>query len=134
MTGTGSVNWRLLVLVPATFFATAVLVGGAVAALLEPRIEFSLFLGIPAGLLFGAVVSAFVAAGLVARRSLRRRIATAAAGFSLVFLLSFGGLLLVLDAAVVVTLGLSVVLGLVAGVLGFVRSQPRMTSHAGSTT
>lgn len=134
MTGTGSVNWRLLVLVPATFFATAVLVGGAVAALLEPRIEFSLFLGIPAGLLSGVVVSAFVAAGLVARRSLRRRIATAAAGFSLVFLLSFGGLLLVLDAAVVVTLGLSVVLGLVAGVLGFVRSQPRMTSHAGSTT
>lgn len=134
MTGTGNVNWRLLVLVPGTFFATAVLVGGAVTAILEPRIEFSLFLGIPAGLLFGVVGSAFVAAGLVSQESLRRRIASAAAGFSLAFLLSFAVALLVLDAGTVVSLGFSVVLGLVGGVFAYARSRPEMTGHSGSTT
>lgn len=131
MTGTGNVNWRLLVLVPGTFFATAVLTGGAVTAIFEPRIEFSLFLGIPAGLLTGVLVSAFVAAELVSRDSFRRRIAMGVAGFSLAYLLSFVGALLILDAGVVGSLVLAIVLGLAGGVLAYVRSNSGTSGHPG---
>lgn len=134
MRDTDGPTWRLIVLVPSTFFATALLVGGAVSALLEPWIEFSLFLGIPAGLLAGVVAAGGVAAGFVVENSpVRTQIAMGVAGFSLAFLLSFGGVLLVLDAGVVISLGLSVVLGLVGGVFAYVRSRPGTIGHSGST-
>jgi hypothetical protein len=81
------------------------LVGATVTAVLEPRIEFSLLVGLPAGLVAGALAVVLVAMGLRADGERSSRLALAAGWFGIAFLV----------VAVGVAVLLSVTLGLVAG-------------------
>ena len=110
----------IAVLVTSAFLTSGLLVGLAVTAVLESRIEFSLFLGIPAGLLAGVLVAWGVWRGLSGADQPRRRsVAWAVAGFSLAFLLSFGALVLFLNEGSAMSLGLGLAGGLVGGVLAY---------------
>lgn len=98
--------------------ATFLLVGGAVTALFEQWVEFSLFIGIPVGLLAAVVVAGGVAASLTADApAKKRRIAGLVSGFSLGFLGALAALLLVWDGGVTASLGVSIVVGLAGSIL-----------------
>ena len=113
-------SWKS-VAIAGTVAITAFLVAGiAVTALLEPRIEFSLFLGIPTGVFAGVLVAWGVNRGLTTEEDPRRRsVAWTVGGFSLAFLFSLVGFVLVLDEGVAMSLGLSLAGGLVGGLLAF---------------
>lgn len=101
-------NLRKLGLTIAAGIATVLVVGVAVTELLQPRIEFSLLVGIPAGLFAGAVVAAVVAWSVGEGRSAQqRRLAVALGSFAAAFLA-------VLVAGALLSVG--TVLGTVAGV------------------
>lgn len=87
--------------------AAFLLVGAVVTAVLEPRIEFSLFLGIPAGLVAGALTVAGVAYGLRADSEHLPALASSAGWFGIAFLV----------VAVAVGVFQTVLLGIVAGVV-----------------
>ena len=109
-----------LALVASAFLASGLLVGLGVTAALEPRIEFSLFLGIPTGVFAGVLVAWGVNRGLTTEEDPRRRsVAWTVGGFSLAFLFSLVGFVLVLDEGVAMSLGLSLAGGLVGGLLAF---------------
>jgi hypothetical protein len=109
-----------VVLVASAAVASGLLVGLAVTAALESRIEFSLFLGIPAGLLASVLAGWGVWRGLTAVSDPRRRsVAWAVAGFSLAFLLTFGALVLLLNEGATMSLGLGLAGGLVGGLLAY---------------
>lgn len=76
---------RTLALAGLAGIAGLVLVGAAVTELLAAWIEFSLFLGIPAGLLAGGAAAFLVLVRLEDRSATRRRPALAAAGFGVTF-------------------------------------------------
>jgi hypothetical protein len=98
--------------------ATFLLVGGAVTALFEQWVEFSLFIGIPVGLLAAIVVAGGVGAGLTADApATRRRIARLVSGFSLGFLGALAVLFLVWDGGVTASLGVAIVVGLAGSIL-----------------
>ncbi|SFS10076.1 hypothetical protein SAMN05216559_3655 [Halomicrobium zhouii] len=78
---------RNVALVVASGLAAFLAVGVAVTELLRPSIEFSLFVGLPAGVVAGVLVSAGVYLGLGDETSTgRRRVALAAGAFGGVFL------------------------------------------------
>lgn len=80
-------NLKTLALVFGAAIATFLLVGIAVTELVQPWIEFSLFVGIPAGILAGAIAGALVALGLQTDApDQRKRVAQSFAAFGLVFL------------------------------------------------
>ena len=108
---------KSLVLAAGVGLATFLLVGGAVTAIVEQWIEFSLFIGIPVGLLAAVVTAGSVAIGLSEDATTKQRIAKIAAGFSLGFLLSLAVLLLFWNGGITVSLGISLGIGLVAAVL-----------------
>lgn len=98
----------------ATGLAAFLVVGVTVTELASARIEFSLFVGIPAGLLAGLVAAAFVAMRLgpnVAPE--RRRPALALAAFGVVFLAALLVATLGLDVRNSVALPVAAVVGLV---------------------
>lgn len=101
--------------------ATFLVVGVAVTAIAEPRIEFSVFLGIPAGLVAGAVAAAAVYLGLGDDAPAeRRRVATAFGLFGAGHLL----MLVVLSAAgqgIILSIITGIVVGIVAAVIGYLR-------------
>ena len=76
--------------------ATFLLVGVLVTELTAARVEFSLFLGIPAGLVAGTAAAAVVFARLGDPDPAKRRVALASGGFGVAFvgvlLLLAGGL------------------------------------------
>lgn len=108
---------KSLVLAAGVGLATFLLVGGAVTAILEQWIEFSLFIGIPVGLLAGVLAAGGIAVGLSEEASTRQRIAKIVAGFSLGFLLSLAVLLLIWNGGFTLTVGISIAVGLVTAVL-----------------
>lgn len=110
-------NSKSLVLAASGGLATFLLVGGAVTAIIEQWIEFSLFIGIPVGLLAAVLAAGGVAIGLSEDATTKQRIAKIVAGFSLGFLLSLAVLLLVWNGGITVSLGISIGIGLVAAVL-----------------
>ncbi|MCU4801793.1 hypothetical protein OB920_15540 [Halobacteria archaeon HArc-gm2] len=114
---------RNLVLVVASGLAAFLVVGVAVTELLRPSIEFSLFVGLPAGLVAGVLVSAGVFLGLGDETSARRRrVALAAGVFGGVFLtvlLVAGGLF---GLGTVTALAFATLSGVAAAVATFVRS------------
>ncbi|MFB6085914.1 MAG: hypothetical protein ABEJ84_03775 [Halodesulfurarchaeum sp.] len=134
MTTNRGPSWKRFVLVPSVFFAAGLLIGGAVTALLEPRMAFSLLLGIPAGLLAGVVAAGAVAVGLTSENSRRRQIGRGIAGFSLAFLSSFAAALLALDLGTVVSLGLALVIGLAGSAFAVRRGPPETAEHPSSKT
>lgn len=102
--------------------ATFLLVAAAVSEVLLPRIEFSVFVGIPAGLAAGLVVGAVVFLGLLDHEYGRRYRMAASLG-------AFGAAALLVLLAARVALGLtnsqSLVLAAVGGVLAGVASYAR---------
>lgn len=95
--------------------ATFLVVFVAVSELLVPTIEFSVLVGIPAGLIAGVAAIAGVLLGLGERsRGPTRSLAVALGTFGLVLLVALVGALLLLK----VSLTLSLVGGTVLGVLG----------------
>lgn len=103
--------------------AAFVLVGVAVTALLEPRIEFSVFLGIPAGLVAGAIAAGAVYLGLGDDVPAERyRVALAFGMFGAGLLVS---LVVLAFAGQGITLSIvaGIVVGLVAAAVGYLRGK-----------
>lgn len=102
-------------------FAVLLVVGAAVTELALPWIEFSLFVGFPAGLVAGVAVAAAVYLGLAADApARRRRVAVATAGFGAVFLAVLTVATVTASLSVVASLVLGVVAGLTAATLAYV--------------
>lgn len=102
--------------------ASLLLVGVAVTELAQPAIEFSLFLGIPVGVLAGVVVAAFVFGGLAPDAPSERRPPALALGYfgaTLFVAFLFGSQ--VLGVRNTVALVGATILGLLAGVGAYVR-------------
>ncbi len=106
-------NFKSIGLTLAAGLATFLIVTIAVAAFIEPWIEFSLFVGIPAGLVTGAVAAALVALGFGDDApAQRRRLAISFAAFA-------AGFLVVLVVGSVANLGISLLIlaGVGVGIL-----------------
>lgn len=123
-------NTKSLALALLAGIATFLVVGIAVTALLEPRIEFSVFLGIPAGLGAGAVAAAAVYLGLGDDAPAERRRVALAFGLFGAGLLATLVVLAAAGQGVVLSIAAGVVVGLVAGVVGYRRGpiEPAATS------
>lgn len=115
-------NLRFLGSAVAAGLATFLIVGVAVTELLSSRIEFSLLIGIPAGLAAGAVAATLVALGSTeGAPAQRRRVATAFGAFGAGFLgVLAAGLLLPVGTVVGIVLGIAV--GVVLGVASYRRT------------
>ena len=92
--------------------ATFLIVGVAITEAAAPGVEFSLFLGLPAGLVAGSAVAAFVLLRFRGGRGRRagRALGVFGAGFLVALVLGVA-----LSAPVTLTIGVSVVIGVVAG-------------------
>lgn len=97
--------------------AAFVLVGAVVTELLSQVIEFSLFLGIPAGLLAGVAAAFVVYARLDDPVQARRRPAIALAGFGAGFVVTLALGNLVVGLANSIALPAAAVVGVLAGVV-----------------
>lgn len=102
-------------------FATFVLVGIAVTALLEPRIEFSMFVGFPVGLLGGVLAGAAVLLFLADNEETTRVIAGTLTWFLVGFLGTVGVLMVGLNGGVASSVGVAVVVGVLAAALAYLR-------------
>lgn len=115
-------NLETLGLVFGVAIATFLLVGLAVTELVQPWIEFSLFVGIPAGLLAGAITGALVVLGLRTEAPAQsKRVALAFAVFGLVFLVVVVGVNLAGLGMLISTLA-GIVVGLFASIGVYLRS------------
>ncbi|ELZ24477.1 hypothetical protein C477_00910 [Haloterrigena salina JCM 13891] len=92
--------------------ATYLIVTVAVTDLLRSRIEFSLLVGIPSGLVAGAVAGGVVAWGFADGAPERRRIASAFGAFAITVLVA-----IVAGSLLPVGTALTVVVGTVVGLL-----------------
>lgn len=118
-------NFKSLALAFAAGITTFLVVGIVVTELAQPSIEFSLFLGIPAGLGAGAFVTAIVYRSLADDAPAeRRRIAFAVATFGLVFLLVLVAVATLLDLGTVVSLIVAAVVGILASVSAYLGGGP----------
>lgn len=109
---------KSLILTASVALTAFLLVGGAVTAIFEQWIEFSLFVGIPVGLLAGVLAAGGVAMSRTADSpDTNRRIARLVSGFSIGFLGSIAVLLFVWNGGVVLTIGVSIAVGLLSAVL-----------------
>jgi hypothetical protein len=114
---------RNLALVVASGLASFLAVGVLVTELATPYIEFSLFVGLPVGLLAGVAVAAIVAVGLgPAAGPGRRRPALALGTFGVTFLVVLFGAAGGFETGTVVALILASVLGLVAAVAVYLQA------------
>lgn len=103
-------------------FASFLVVAIAVTALLETRIEFSALLGLPAGVLAGVVVTGAVYLGLDADASRRRRrTVSSVVAFTGGFIAAMG-LAVVADLSPTLSTLAVIVVGIVAVVVGYLRS------------
>jgi hypothetical protein len=102
--------------------AAFLVVGVTVTELAAARIEFSLFVGLPAGIVVGAAVAAAVAYGLRGEPTSRQhRLAGAVAGFGGGFLAALVVLSGLVGLGVVLSMGLGVVIGLMAAIVSYLR-------------
>lgn len=119
-------NAKSLLLALAAGAAAFLVVGVAVTELAQPWIEFSLFLGLPAGLGAGAFVAALVylwrAEDVPANR---QRVATALAGFGVVFLIVLLLVSVVVEVGAVLALVAAAVAGLLAAISSYLGSGDR---------
>lgn len=116
-------NLKHIALAVLAGIAAFLIVGIAVTELLSPRIEFSLFVGIPAGLLAGVVTVIAVALGLGRDEPGTRRVAVAFGIFGAVFVVAtvlVGGLG---GRGVLVSMLVGVVVGIVAGAASYRRGR-----------
>ena len=102
--------------------AAFLVVGVTVTELAAARIDFSVFVGIPAGVVAGMAVTAAVAFELADVDSPQRyRLAGAVAGFGVGFLAAVIVLSGLVGLGVVLSMALGVVVGLVAALVSYVR-------------
>jgi hypothetical protein len=100
---------------------TFLLVTVAVTSLLERWIEFSVFVGLPAGLLAGVLAFGAVAFRLAgAAPGPRRRLAGAVTGFSAAFLLTLLGLTIGWNGSVALSIGVALGVGVLGLLIGYV--------------
>lgn len=119
-------NARTHALAIAAGLAAFLLVGVAVTELAARWIEFSLLVGIPAGLAAGALVTAGVYAGLGSGASAeRRRYALSVAGFGAAFVLVLVGGAAVANLSVTLSVVAGAAVGLVVAVATFLTRRPR---------
>jgi predicted neutral ceramidase superfamily lipid hydrolase len=90
-----------------------------VTELLSPSIEFSVFLGLPAGVVAGVVVTAAVLFGFRTDDDRSQMLAAALVAAALVFLVAFGVLLVGVGVGAVVALVPAVGLATVGGLVVF---------------
>lgn len=115
-------NVKSVGLALAAGIAAFLLVGITVTEIAQSWIEFSLFLGLPAGFAAGAFTVAAVYRGLAGDSpSQRRHITGAFAGSSTVFLVVLIVLSGLLNLGVTLALGIAFVVGLLAGIGVYVR-------------
>jgi len=112
---------KTLTIALAAAIAAFVIVGVAVTELAGQRVEFSLFVGIPAGLFAGAAAGAAVAFGLGSEEAGNRRIAFGFGAFGVAFLVAFLVGAFLLSVGVVLSILVGVVVGLVAAPIGYLR-------------
>ena len=98
--------------------AAVLLVGIGVTELLQPRIEFSPLVGIPAGAVAGAVTAAAVARGVAGDGPGPRRVAFTVAAFGAAFLGTSVVMAVLVDPGVVRSMLVGLGAGLVAAVVG----------------
>lgn len=126
-------NRRLLGLTIAAGLATFLIVGVAVTELLQSRIEFSLLVGIPAGLIAGAAIAAVVAWGVSeGAPAQRRRLAVAFGTFGATFLVVLvTGAFLPVGTVVSIVIGIGVGLAVAGGTYlrdgGSIPDQPNVS-------
>lgn len=114
---------RNLALVIASGIAGFLVAGVLVTQLAAPYIEFSLFVGIPVGIVAGIATAALVAVGLgPAAEPGRRRLALSVGTFGIVFLVVLFGVAGGLGMGTVVALVAAVVMGLIAAVATYLRT------------
>jgi len=102
--------------------AAFLVVGVAVTELVAARIEFSLFVGLPAGIVAGAAAAAVVAYGLGESTTPRqRRLAASIASFGLGFLAALVFLSGLVGLGMVLSMGVGIVVGLAAAVVSYLR-------------
>lgn len=89
-------------------------VGVGVTELAQPKIEFSLFVGIPAGIVAGAFAASAVYVGTADSSRRSRRVGGSIAAFGAAFLLSMLVLGLVGNIGIVLSMPVSIVVALVA--------------------
>lgn len=103
--------------------ATFLVVGIAVTALAEPWIEFSVFLGLPAGLVAGAAAAAVVSLGLADDApAQRRQRATGFALFGAGFLVTLVALVIT-DTGLTLAMAVGLIVGLIVGIVGYLRAK-----------
>jgi hypothetical protein len=103
--------------------ATFLVVGVVVTELALPFIAFSLFVGIPVGLVAGLTVTVFVLLGLADELPTRRRRAAIAVGsFGVVFLLVFVVEAVILSTRNSVALPVAAIVGVLAAGLAYWQS------------
>lgn len=112
--------------------AAFLIVGVAVTEFAQSWIEFSLFLGIPAGLATGAVTAAAVYLGLANDAPVRRRrVAGSFAAFGVGFLVVLGVLGGILNTGVTTAIIGSVVVALAVAVVAYLRGPKAMDATIG---
>jgi len=100
---------------------TFLLVTVAVTSLFERWIEFSVFVGLPAGLLAGVLAFGTVAYRLAETAPAgRRRLVGAVGGFSAAFLLALLGLTLGWNGSVALSIGVALGVGVLGLFIGYV--------------
>jgi len=125
-------SFKTISLALSSGIAVFLLVGVAVTEFAHSWIEFSLFLGIPAGLATGAFTAGAVYLGLAEDAPLnRRRIAGAIAAFGVAFVALLMILGLIVNAGVTTAIVSSVVVALVIAALAYRRGPNEMTATIG---
>lgn len=116
-------NYRTIAVALVAGIASFLVVGIAVTAVAERWIEFSVFVGLPAGLVAGAIAAAAVSLGLgEGAPAERRRLALAFGLFGAGFLATLV-VLAVAGQGVVLSTAAGVAVGIVAAVAGYLRGR-----------
>ena len=128
-------DWKGFAIATGTGFVAFLLVGVAVTSVLERWIEFSLLLGIPAGIVAGVLAGGAVAYRLASAIPDRRhRISSALTGFVAGFVLALLGLGVVWNSGLSFAIGGAVLGGLLGLLVGYAWASLSVTGRVAPGT